>query len=1002
MWLPSSNRLALAVLLKLYVGPEAPKEDATRNGEVMRALNQCSELVSSMTPTQWTALPLILLEEIEAVGEVQREKPFAALLRNVRDACGASLHDCLKTVMRALQSPDDVITLLALLHDILKPPICPTVDGRFARPTHVEPDSVFGVFLRQVLLDCNGLNFESLGSLLDDIKTDVWAPLHSVSSSSFTHPTSSRQAQQYLQRRVLDLNHDVGRCTYEDTEEEVERLLQRHPELPRGQFLRYLNSTRHGEFSGALDSLHRYFDYAIRRGGPNATGKTSSSRNIVQYASLNLAALHFRLGHTALAFAAINETVRVAQQNADHLCVAFALAWLNQLLVRASDPQAEEVLFRCLGRAADQKLRHLESTTALSLAEFEARGGSRFNRGAFQMPAAWGNGSSSSSSSSDSHLTHQHHPSSTPSSTTGASGPWAGIGSGSMSNSNCGGGTGGVVIGQESSRPRSVWNLLRLSIAAETAGLAPPLGIATPNHTTGPPQPAGATLSALLASALTPRDAFPLSLKEAEELASRRCVVAAGAWEHLGHREMTLLQAKKLLYCYNEGRTEGGTVKGGRGSTLDLCLARIKVALACLRGGGGLRLEETEIMEEESESLAEMRERAGEEREEGIHHHNSTPLPPAQRARSSSSNSRSSNSRIRHRPVTAALTPTSNSSSKSNFSSSHYTTAIQTLTTLQADLPSPIAHLLPHTLSLLQHEQALLLGQSRLAYERGLLLRSLSSPTTCTGASAQGQEAQVEGHLQWAFSLLETGRSTACVLATQHVSQLCEQYSLPWHYMRCLLLHARVHLQANPSDPSAALPPLLRCLTLCETLDTDPLHATTTLLLSQVQLRLGFPRKARALLRAAFPVLLEHAPVRDQGEAWLTLAKCYLQEEGGRGDEVEEGEKGEKEGLEQVVVLLVRAEEAFSRCGDLKAMREVYYLEARVYDALVQYQACGEEGEGGREGEEGEEGMSYMALREEVSRKFFVVVRLLRRNCSMEGGREGEEEGGEEGFMNSH
>jgi hypothetical protein len=246
--------------------------------------------------------------------------------------------------------------------------------------------------------------------------------------------------------------------------------------------------------------------------------------------------------------------VRVAQQNADHLCVAFALAWLNQLLTRAGDPQAEEVLFRCLGRAADQKLRHLESTTALALAAFEARGGSRFHGGAFQMPAACGGGNSSSSSSSSSGGHLIQHPSSTSSSTTGANGSArpGGNGNNSSSSSSSSGVMGGVMIGQERSRPRSVWNLLRLSVAAETAGLAPPVGIAAPNHTTGPPQPASATLSASLASALAARDAFPLTLKEAKELASRRCVVAAGAWEHLGHREMTLMQAKKLLYCYCE------------------------------------------------------------------------------------------------------------------------------------------------------------------------------------------------------------------------------------------------------------------------------------------------------------------------------------------------------------------------------------------------------------------------------------------------------------------
>ena len=96
--------------------------------------------------------------------------------------------------------------------------------------------------------------------------------------------------------------------------------------------------------------------------------------------------------------------------------------------------------------------------------------------------------------------------------------------------------------------------------------------------------------------------------------------------------------------------------------------------------------------------------------------------------------------------------------------------------------------------------------------------------------------------------------------------------------MRALLLLARAHLQACPADPCAPLPPLLRCLTLAEQLDTDPVHALASLTLAQVHLRLGAPGKARALLKAALPVLLEHAPVREQGEAWLLLAKCHLAE----------------------------------------------------------------------------------------------------------------------------
>jgi len=142
---------------------------------------------------------------------------------------------------------------------------------------------------------------------------------------------------------------------------------------------------------------------------------------------------------------------------------------------------------------------------------------------------------------------------------------------------------------------------------------------------------------------------------------------------------------------------------------------------------------------------------------------------------------------------------------------------------------------------------------------------------------------------------------------------------------------------------------------------------------------------------------VEHAPVRDQGEAWLTLAKCYLQE-GGR----EEGEEGGREGLREVLGLLGRAEGGFGMCGDLRGLREVYYLEARVHDALAQLsKEGGERGEGGREGGREEE-VDHVVLKEEAAGNFFEVVRMLRVNSTVEGGREEGGEGGEEGYMGSN
>jgi len=1010
MGLPSSNRLAAAVLLKLYLGAQTPQEDATRSGEVADVLDHCFQVISTMTSSNFPVLQLLLLNEIEAVGYVRHEKPIAVLLRKVHEACGQSLRDCLEAVMRALESPDDLITLLTLIQDMLTPPACPTVDGRFLRPTHIEPDSVFGVFLRQLLLDCNGLDFEGLAFLLDDIKAEMWAicPLSSQSPerSSSCPPTqipvlssTSQQAQKYLQRRILDLEQEGGRDSYEDVEEEIEALLQQHPELPRGQFLRYLNSSRHREVAGALDALHRYFDYAIRRGGPNATGKTSSSRNIVQYAALNLAALHLRLGHTDLAFAAIGETVRAAQQNSDHACMAFALGWLSQLLTLTGDPQAEEILFRCLTRAGDQKLRYLESSTALSLAAAEARGGSRLHAG---EPLAG--------------LSPPPRP--VPSATCVESayrrtGPSGGTTTGFW-------GGGRLAVGLEGSRPRAVWNLLRRSVVAETAGLAPPLGIAAPPQTTGPPQPVIATLAASLTSALASRDAFPLTWEEGLQLANRRCAVTAAAWEQLGHREMTLLQARKLLYCASNGygaeAGAEGDLGGGTGSKQEVCLARVKLALGALKGRGGDGLEAAEGGSVEGDFGSEeevggaglgtrgAREPAsslgqGAEKSEGRGGFRPRPLTQMAFAHPGRRGTRPGGNICAHKR-------------RGERQLSLYEIALTQLARAQDEFAGSSGAMLPIAMTLLEHEAAVQSGKWRRAYEAGLRLRSLSALPNGPAAGVQGKEAFVEGQLQWTFALLESGRVSACVEASQRLADLCGQLSLPLHHIRCLIQLGRAHLRGCPVDPSSALPSVLRSLTLSERLDVDSLHASATLLLAQIHLRLGFPIKARALLRAALPILLEHSPVQEQGEAWITLAHCGLQDlppfeamtspsatSLHTPKDTVKGPGGLRGAYLDLLDILERAASAFERSQGLRSLQEVYYLQARLHDALSQCLPGDEAVEKGGLGKETEnERCGHKYEREEAATRFFEVVRSLRLNSHWGVDAEMEEHGGNGGW----
>ena len=124
-------------------------------------------------------------------------------------------------------------------------------------------------------------------------------------------------------------------------------------------YLRFLRSMHSRDFAQALDDLHRYFDM-FATGGIN-----------VQYAVLNLAALHLHFGHLEEAMHAINETVRVAQQSNDATALAFAVAWLLRVVqaqngarttrrTASHDAKEEErMLRRCFSCASEEELPHL-------------------------------------------------------------------------------------------------------------------------------------------------------------------------------------------------------------------------------------------------------------------------------------------------------------------------------------------------------------------------------------------------------------------------------------------------------------------------------------------------------------------------------------------------------------------------------------------------------------------------------------------------------------------
>ena len=101
-----------------------------------------------------------------------------------------------------------------------------------------------------------------------------------------------------------------------------------------------------------------------------------------------------------------------------------------------------------------------------------------------------------------------------------------------------------------------------------------------------------------------------------------------------------------------------------------------------------------------------------------------------------------------------------------------YEAALNEVHQLKQRFPVPIGNLVPHCDGLLLHEGALVSGETRRAYELGMMLRGLSPE-----AAGQGLEAHVESLQQWTVELLETGNVTLCVEATQKLALLCERKS---------------------------------------------------------------------------------------------------------------------------------------------------------------------------------------------------------------------------------
>lgn len=278
----------------------------------------------------------------------------------------------------------------------------------------IDAESINGIFLRSVCLGLDQLPFESMAAFWRVFRSEVMM----ISDHSIGKP-ETQQSLTHRERREGDAIGEVetplpwissAEQQQQAIREECTRMVRYGPrrnnntsttitypigmQLPARHFAQFVSCMLQGERVGAMDALHQYMDYALIQNTIAPTGVTASGTSsttntgvntpggdtsvnkmeespgdILQFAAILKALLHYRTGDITLSRAATAEAVRVAQQSQHTHCVAFALGWLALHARNTDGAQANRLLELCVQRASQARIRTLVTGANLLLAQ---------------------------------------------------------------------------------------------------------------------------------------------------------------------------------------------------------------------------------------------------------------------------------------------------------------------------------------------------------------------------------------------------------------------------------------------------------------------------------------------------------------------------------------------------------------------------------------------------------------------------------------------------------
>ncbi|XP_066544877.1 anaphase-promoting complex subunit 5 [Amia ocellicauda] len=226
----------------------------------------------------------------------------------------------------------------------------------------------------------------------------------------------------------------------------------------------------------------------------------------------------------------------------------------------------------------------------------------------------------------------------------------------------------------------------------------------------------------------------------------------------------------------------------------------------------------------------------------------------------------------------------------------------------------------PHT----QHAKLWMLCDLKIQFERAMNDGKYHlSDSLVTGIAALNK---TEGLYRKALVLKAQNQTTEAYKILQRLLLYCEKSKCTEMVIRVMLSIAELYWQS--SCYATALPLLLQALALARQFHLQYLASETILHLAFSQLMLGIPEQALNILHMAIEPILAHGAVMDKGRAMLLVAKCQI------AISAPESPKRKHQALEVAVQSLDEAREYFGKVDCKERLRDVYYLQARLYNSL--------------------------------------------------------------------